>query len=116
MPFRIALVLLITLNFGCAAGDKALVVYFNPGTLEMSQHDFNAVVAVMSSSEKYVIQGYSCPADKASGVEESLAIAEGRARKVKNILIDAGFSSRNLTTIAYGVRTDCRAVIMKLKD
>lgn len=96
------------------AGLKEVAVfYFVPGTVELVDGDLNGVCARLDLSEKYRIHGYAC--NKDGRVEtELLDIAEKRAAKIWDVLVDRGFSPDNLSTIAYDKGTHCKTVILKI--
>ncbi len=66
-------------------------------------------------SSNYEIRGYACNSDIGSE-EELLALAERRAIKVKNYLVDKGFPSKQLFTVAFDKDLECKVVIIKMEE
>lgn len=69
----------------------------------------------LNKSKKYKIQGYTCKEDKGTNVGR-MASAEKRAEAIGNILIDNGFSQKNITTIAYDESSECKAIVIEIGE
>ena len=95
--------------------DDSLTVYFEPEKFEVSDNKLDALIKKLDKSKKYLIKGYACKEDK--GIDEAfMGIAARRAEKVAKILVDHGFSSKNITTVAYDLSSECKATIIEAGD
>ena len=95
--------------------NDSLIINFEPGEFEVSDKELDTLIEKLNKSKKYRIQGYSCKKDKDTNVDR-IAIAEKRAEKIANLLLDHGFSNKNITTIAYDESTECKAIIIDVGD
>lgn len=95
--------------------DASIIINFEAGKFDVSDKDLTALLNKLNKSKKYRILGYSCKEDNGSDVEQ-LADAERRAEAIENILIDNGFSQKNITTIAYDESSECKAVVIEIDE
>ena len=95
--------------------DNSLTVYFKPGKFEVSDNQMDTLIKKLDKSKKYKIEGYSCKEDKGTNTEQ-LACASRRAEKIAKILVDHGFSNENITTVAFDVGSECKAIVTESGD
>ena len=95
--------------------DDSLTVYFEPGKFEVSDNKMDTLIKKLDKSKKYKIEGCACKEDKISD-EALMGIAARRSEKIAKILVDHGFSSKNITTVAYDLSSECKATIIEADD
>lgn len=93
---------------------NSITVYFEPGTIEVLDKDLSALLNELNKSKKYRIEGYSCDEDMDSKVEQ-LSSAQRRAEAVGKILVDHGFSHKNIITNAYDESSECKAIVVEME-
>jgi outer membrane protein OmpA-like peptidoglycan-associated protein len=90
-----------------------VIVYFEPGSFEVADNEKEAMLNKLNKSKKYLIEGYACKDDKKTSDEGQMGIAARRAEAIAKILVDQGFNSENITTIAYDEGMECKAAIIE---
>jgi outer membrane protein OmpA-like peptidoglycan-associated protein len=90
-----------------------VIVYFEPGSFEVADNEKEAMLNKLNRSKKYLIEGYACKDDKETSDEGQMGIAARRAEVIVKILVDQGFNSENITTIAYDEGMECKVVIVE---
>lgn len=79
---------------------------FESGKLEISDNDFNILIKQIKKSKKYLIHSFACMEDKGTLLNR-FTLAQKRAEKIKQRLLNNGFLNENLTAIVFGERGKC---------
>jgi outer membrane protein OmpA-like peptidoglycan-associated protein len=89
-----------------------VIVYFKEGSFEVAHKEKEALLNKLNKSKRYKIEGYACKDDKETTDEGQMGIAARRAEAIAKILVNQGFNSENITTIAYDEGVECKAAII----
>jgi hypothetical protein len=93
----------------------SIIINFKQGKYEVLNKDLFALLNKLDKSKKYKIGGYSCKEDGDSD-EEKLGGAGRRAEAAGKIIKDHGIPGENITTVAYGESSECKAVIIEIDN
>lgn len=91
-----------------------LVVYFKSKTFDVDQKSIDDIIEKMDPRQTYRIQGYACSNDEKTQ-EYLLLEAERRAGIVRNLLIQKGFPSNKLCSIAYDHNSECKVILKAIE-
>ena len=115
LSFLICLSINSNINGEEKSKNDSIIVYFESGTFEVSTKSLTILFNKLDKSKRYIIHGYACDDDKDSG-DELIIAAERRAKKICELLLDHGFSNKNITTTAYDKSSECKAIVIEIDE
>lgn len=107
---RKALLGFLSVAFVCnilGAAELPTLLFAAGTTKPLTFEAVDVLKRVLSKNKNYLIRGYACPQDG-----ERLRMAEGRAQRVRDLLVSAGFSALQLSPMAYDEDRACKVTVI----